>query len=94
MSAFVVISTLVTADIAFGWVESRWTAFGRIVNSLPVVVVEHGKLLDRAHREGITLAEVLAAGRERHGLERLEQFKYAILERHGGISVVPVEDAR
>jgi uncharacterized membrane protein YcaP (DUF421 family) len=95
MSAFVVISTLVAADIAFGWVESRWTAFSRIVNSLPVVIVEHGRLLeDRARREGITLSEVLAAGRERHGLERLEQFKYAILERHGGISVVPVEDAR
>ena len=34
---------------------------------------------------------VLTAGRETHGLERLDQFKYAILERHGGISVVPQE---
>ena len=49
---------------------------------------------ERAKQEGVTLHEILAAGREHHGLERLEQFKYAILERHGGISVVPTEDAR
>ena len=58
-------------------------------------MVEHGRLLeDLANQEGVTLAEILAAGREKHGLERLDQFKYAILERHGGISVVPTEDAR
>ena len=72
-----------------------WPGFGRVVGSLPVVIVEHGRLLDdRAKQEGVTLSEILAAGRENHGLERLEQFKYAILERHGGISVVPTEDAR
>ena len=50
--------------------------------------------VNEREQEGVTLAEILAAGREHHGLERLEQFKYAILERHGGISVVPTEDAR
>jgi uncharacterized membrane protein YcaP (DUF421 family) len=91
----VVIVSLVVLDIIFSRMEGRWPAFGRVVGSLPVVVVEHGRLLDdRAKQEGITLSEILAAGREHHGLERLEQFKYAILERHGGISVVPTEDAR
>ena len=27
-------------------------------------------------------------------LERLDQFKYAILERHGGISVIPADKSR
>jgi uncharacterized membrane protein YcaP (DUF421 family) len=90
----VVISTLMTLEIVFSWVEGRWPSFDRAVGSLPVVVVEHGKLLeDRARQEGVTLSEVLAAGREKHGLERLDQFKYAILERHGGISVIPDDDA-
>ena len=72
--------------------ENRWTTFGRVVGSLPVVIVEYGHLLeDRAKREGVTLPEILTAGRETHGLERLDQFKYTILERHGGISVVPQE---
>lgn len=95
INACVVIATLMTLDILFSWMERRLPPFGRAVESLPVVVVENGKLLrERAEHEGVTLSEILAAGRERHGLERLEQFKYAILERHGGISVIPTEDAR
>ena len=95
INACVVISTLITVDVVFSWLEGRFPTFGRVVGSLPVVVLEHGKLLeDRARREGVTLSEILAEGREKHGLERLDQFKYAILERHGGISVVPTDDAR
>jgi uncharacterized membrane protein YcaP (DUF421 family) len=95
INACVVIASLVALDAMFSWIEGRWPVFGRVVGGLPVVVVENGRLLeDRAKREGVTLTEILAEGREKHGLERLEQFKYAILERHGGISVVPTEDAR
>jgi uncharacterized membrane protein YcaP (DUF421 family) len=95
INAFVVIATLMTLEIVFSWAERRFPKLSRVVESLPVVVVENGKLLrERAEQEGVTLEEVLAAGREHHGLERIEQFKYAILERHGGISVVPTEDAR
>ena len=91
INACIVIGTLVTLDAAMSWLESRYPVFGRVVSGLPVVVVEHGKLLDAADREGVTLHEILAEGRDKHGLERIEQYKYAILERHGGISVVPVE---
>jgi uncharacterized membrane protein YcaP (DUF421 family) len=95
MSTFVVVATLISLDMAFSWIEGRSPAFGRVVGSLPVVIVEDGKVLeDRARQEGITLSEILAEGREKHGLERLDQFKYAILERHGGISVIPTEEAR
>ena len=94
-NAFVVIATLITLDTALSWLESRWPSFGRVVESLPVVVVENGKLLqERADQEGVTLSEILAEGRDKHGLERLDQFKYAILERHGGISVIPTKEAR
>ena len=95
INAFVVIATLITLDILLSWTQGKLPSFGRAMESLPVVIVEDGKLLrERAEHEGVTLSEILAAGRDRHGLERLEQFKYAILERHGGISVIPTEDAR
>ena len=95
VNAWVAIASLVVLEIVFSWMECRWPAFGRVVGSLPVVVVENGRLLeDRARQEGVTLSEVLAAGREHHGLERLDQVKYAILERHGGITVVPTKEAR
>jgi uncharacterized membrane protein YcaP (DUF421 family) len=92
INALVVIATLIVLDLTLSKIEMAWPAFGRAMSSLPVVIVEDGKLLEgRAKREGVTLAEILEAGREKHGLERLEQIKYAILERHGGISVVPRE---
>ena len=95
VNACVVIATLITLDVVLSWLENHLPVFGRVVSGLPVVVLEHGKLLEGpAKREGVTLTEILAAGRDKHGLERLEQFKYAILERHGGISVVPAEDGR
>jgi uncharacterized membrane protein YcaP (DUF421 family) len=95
INAWVVVATLISLEIIFSWMRRRMPALDRVLESLPVVLVEHGRLLeDRARREGVTLSEILAAGRERHGLERLEQFKYAILERHGGISVIPTEEAR
>jgi uncharacterized membrane protein YcaP (DUF421 family) len=95
VNAWVAISTLIALEAAFSWLERRFPTFGRVAESLPVVLLENGKLIpDAAKREGVTLHEILAEGREKHGLERAEQFKYAILERHGGISVVPTDDAR
>jgi uncharacterized membrane protein YcaP (DUF421 family) len=95
VNAFVVIATLTKLEMVFSFVGRRIPALGRVMESLPVVVVEHGRLLrGPAEREGVTVTDILAAGREKHGLERLDQFKYAILERHGGISVVPAENAR
>ena len=95
INAFVVIGTLIVLEAAFSSLEGRYPAFSRIAGSLPVVILENGKLIEAvAKREGVTLSEILAEGREKHGLERAEQFKYAILERHGGISVVPTEDAK
>ena len=94
-SAIIIVVSLVLLELVFSEVESRWKAFGRVAESLPVVVVENGRLLEnRAKQEGVSLSDILAAGREHHGLERLEQFKYAILERHGGISVVPADGGR
>jgi uncharacterized membrane protein YcaP (DUF421 family) len=35
--------------------------------------------------------DVMEAARRLHGLERLDQIKYAVLEVSGGISVIPRE---
>lgn len=94
-NAYVTIGTLIILELAFSKAENRWPTFGRVVGSLPAIVAEDGKLIESAAKqEGVTAAEILEAGREKHGLERMDQVKYAILERHGGISVIPVESAR
>ena len=41
-----------------------------------------------AHREGVDIGDILAAGREQHGLRGLDEIDFAVLERSGGLSIV------
>jgi uncharacterized membrane protein YcaP (DUF421 family) len=38
---------------------------------------------------GVEEGDILEAGRLLHGLERMSQMKFAILERDGAISIIP-----
>lgn len=90
LNAAIVIGTLVLLDIALSVLKQRSRRLDRIIDDSPVVIVDRGKLLrDRMDRARIDEQEILVAARELHGLERLEQIKYAVLERSGGISIVP-----
>ena len=90
INACIVIATFVVLELGLSFVKERWPAFDPVLDSAPLVVVEHGRLLqDRVDKERIDIHDVLAAARERHGLERLDQIKYAVLERSGGISIIP-----
>ena len=61
-----------------------------MLEGLPVIVLEQGRALDeRLQREGITEGEILGAAREAHGLERMDQIKYAVVEQNGRITIVP-----
>lgn len=92
-AAALVIVTLLVLDIGSGRLAIMSKRLGRFVESVPVVVVDNGRVLHQVlRREGLDVDEILTAARERHGLERLDQIKYAIVERHGGISVIPKDD--
>jgi uncharacterized membrane protein YcaP (DUF421 family) len=54
------------------------------------VLIENGKLLkDRMDKARVDESDILAKARELQGLERLDQIKYAVLERSGGITIIP-----
>jgi uncharacterized membrane protein YcaP (DUF421 family) len=94
-TAALVIVTLLLLDLAVDRLALRSTTWRRVIDSAPVVVIDNGRVMTRQlQQEGIDLDEVLAAARERHGLERVDDIKYAIVEQHGGISIVPKGDAR
>lgn len=60
-----------------------------------MIIVDDGRILnDRMRKERIDESDIMAAAREKHGLERLDQIKYAVLEQSGDISIVPRADAR
>ena len=55
-------------------------------------VVANGKLLKhRMNRERVDSEDILEEARKRHGISRIDQIKYAVLERNGSISIIPSE---
>ena len=89
-TGLLLIGSLIGLDMTMGFVKRHFSALDRIVEGLPVVIVEDGQpLRDRMERASIDEADVMAAARERQGLERMEQIKFAVLERSGGISIIP-----
>lgn len=88
--SFVLVATLVVIELAFVWVRQRSPVADRLLDDVPLVLVEHGRMLeDRMKRNDVDEGDLLEAARSLHGLENLGQVKYAVLERNGTISVIP-----
>src|SRR5690554_1584799 len=89
-NALLLIATIVGLDIAFSLMKRRSPKLDRLVEGVPMVIVENSKpLLDRMEKARVDEEDVLAAARESQGLKHMDQIEYAVLERSGGISVVP-----
>ena len=92
-NAFLVILTLVVLNVGFSLVKQRWPLVDRMVDDVPILIVADGHLIrERMDKARIDERDVLQAARQLQGVERLDQIKYAVLERSGGISVVPKQD--
>ena len=89
-NAFILVMTLVATDIGLSLAKQRWGGFQRVVEGTPVVLFEQGQPHEeRMRNERVNEEEILGAARESHGLERLEQIKYAVVEQNGRITVIP-----
>lgn len=89
------IVTLVGVEVALSLLARRLPGLKRFIDGLPLVIVEDGRLLrDRLEGSRVDESDILSAARKLHGLERLDQVKYAVLEPSGGITVVPRDDVR
>lgn len=90
-NAFVVIATLIGMDIALTAAKVWFPRSERYIDGLPLVILENGKPIEELMRKSrVDEDDILAAARASQGLERLDQIKYAVLERSGGISIVPM----
>ena len=89
-AAFVVILTLVVLNIGMSLLKQRFHRVERILEGGPIIVVDDGRLLrDRMRRARIDEGDILAAARQTQGIEAIDQIKRAVLERSGGISIIP-----
>lgn len=93
-NAFLVIVTLVGIDIGLSLLKQRSQRIEKILEDEPLIIVEEGRpLLNRMKKVRVDEADVLIAARILQGLERMDQIKYAVLERNGGISIIPKQES-
>jgi uncharacterized membrane protein YcaP (DUF421 family) len=89
-NAFILVITLVGLDIGLSLLKQRSETVDRLIEGTPVIVVDAGRLQhDRMTMERVNESEILGAAREAHGLERMDQIKYAVVEQNGHITIVP-----
>ena len=89
-TAFLVITTLIGCGLLLAVIKQRSSGAARILDGLPVVIIDDGKLLhDRMAKLHVDEQDVLEAGRCQEGIGTIEEIRYAVLERNGQISVVP-----
>jgi uncharacterized membrane protein YcaP (DUF421 family) len=92
--ASLVIATLLLLERGSDFLSWRFTRFQRVTESVPVILVENGRPLPEVlAKSHVSEDDILTAGREKHGLERMDQIKWAVLETSGGISIVPYQVA-
>lgn len=90
VNAMLAIVTLIGIDVGLSVIKERWKSVEKVVDDMPLIIVENGQTLkERMDKERVDEEDVLAAARQSHGLETIAQIKYAVLERNGGISIIP-----
>ncbi len=89
-NAFLLVVTLLGLDMLMQSISARWQAADKLLNSVPLVLIEDGQVLqERLAQMRVTEDDILEEARRLLGIERLEQIKYAVLERNGGITIIP-----
>jgi uncharacterized membrane protein YcaP (DUF421 family) len=88
--AFLIIATFVVIDVLVSLIERDVPTVASILKGLPTIVVENGRVLSgRLRRARLTEDDVLQAARRLHGLETMNEIKFAIFEASGEISIIP-----
>jgi len=91
-NALLLISTLVGCHLTLAWAKRRSRLVEKIIEGTPMIVMQDGKRVGN-HMEKMLIhdQDVLQAGRQQ-GIVRMDQVKYAVVERTGSISVIPQKE--
>jgi uncharacterized membrane protein YcaP (DUF421 family) len=92
VNAVILILTLFTVDILLSYLKQSSPRAEMLLDGVPTVLVSSGELdMHALKRARVAVDDVLEAARQQHGIERLDQIKFAVLEVGGNISIVPTK---
>jgi uncharacterized membrane protein YcaP (DUF421 family) len=93
-TACLLIITLITADLLLTFLRDKFKIVDQVTDGAPLLIVDHGKpLMKRMKKCKVDESDILHAARLERGLTRMEEIKYAVLERDGSISIIPYPPA-
>ena len=88
-NALLLVITLLGINVLLSVVKQRSKKFEQLMDGTPVVLVEDGTVhRARMEKDRVDESDILESARILHGVERMDQVKYAVLEKSGEISVI------
>jgi uncharacterized membrane protein YcaP (DUF421 family) len=92
INSAILIVTLFGIDIALSYAKRRSHTVDKWLDGKPTLLVADGQPVEEALRKSrVDINDIMEAARKLHGLQRLDQVKYAILETAGDISIIPAD---
>ncbi|MCL4640060.1 MULTISPECIES: DUF421 domain-containing protein [Olivibacter] len=89
-NSLILITVLIGLDMILGKFKGRFPRLDKMLEGTPLILIDQGQpLKERMKRAGVEEEDIMEAARLNHGLEQLNQIKYAVLERNGSISIIP-----
>lgn len=89
-NSLLLVLTLVGLDIALSFVKGSSPMLEKLIDDVPLILVVDGQpIQERLRKSRVDESDILTSARMTQGLERMDQIKFAILERSGGISIIP-----
>jgi uncharacterized membrane protein YcaP (DUF421 family) len=93
-NSLLIVLTLFGIDIGLSLLKQKSPMLEKLIDDVPLVLVEDGQpIKEHLEKARVDEGDILSSARELQGLERMDQIKYAVLERSGGISVIPKQSA-
>ena len=90
INAFIIITTLVLADISLSYLKRFSPVLEKWVDGMPTILVADGKKFsDRIKAARLDDDDILESARKNYGIGNFKDIKHAVLERSGEISIIP-----
>jgi uncharacterized membrane protein YcaP (DUF421 family) len=92
-NALLLVTTLVALNIALSFLKQRFRHLDKWLEGRPLVLIQKGRMHhDRMRKERVDETTIMQVGRNLHGLRRMDDIAYAVVEQEGHISVIPRRD--
>ena len=89
-NSILLILTMLGIDVLLSCIKQRLPVVEKVMDGAPLIILDRRGLRREAmSKERVDEQDILHAARELHGLGRLDQIEYAILEQTGEITIVP-----